>query len=454
LRHVVRRGLRVRTTIAFASLALMLSVVMSTATYQLTRWYLLDKREVLADRQVMLNALVVKGQLGTSDLEPADVLETLQSNTQARAVMKFQGEWYAVVVELGESAVPQALADAVDADGAARQRVRVNGEPYIVYGITLPGRDAVYFEFVSALEYERTLSVLSTVLFAAASITTIGGAVAGWVVSRRVLRPLVTVAASARVISAGDLSHRLDVGGDPDLHEMAEAFNEMAGTVEARIEREHRFTADVSHELRTPLTAMGAAVSLANRSELTERGRYAMEILGQQLEHFTRLTLELLEIARIDSGVAVLEINDVDVAKVIENVLIQASVDPSRLWVETGRPCVVRLDGIRFERVMANLVENAARYAGGVVQITLSTTEDVLTVTVDDDGPGVPQPERLAIFGRFNRGSMAQPDDKPKGTGLGLALVDEHIRMHGGRIVVVDSPSGGARFIVTIPGAP
>jgi len=195
-------------------------------------------------------------------------------------------------------------------------------------------------------------------------------------------------------------------------------------------------------------------VSLANRSELTERGRYAMEILGQQLGNFTRLTLELLEIARIDSGVAVLEVNDVDVAKVIENVLVQASADPSRLRVETERPCVVRLDGIRFERVMANLVENAARYAGGVVQITVSTTADVLTVTVDDDGPGVPVPERLAIFGRFNRGSMAQPEDKPKGTGLGLALVDEHVRMHGGRIEVVDSPSGGARFIVTIPGAP
>lgn len=449
-----RRGLRARTTIAFATLALVLSVVLSTATYQLARWYLLDKRETLADRQVMLNALVVKGQLGTADLGPADILATLQSNTQARAVLRFHGEWYAVVVELGESAVPRTLADAVDVDGSARQRVRVNGEPYIVYGIAIPGRDAVYFEFVSALEYERTLSVLSTVLFAAASITTIAGALAGWIVSRRVLRPLVTVAASARVISDGDLSHRLDVGGDPDLRQMAEAFNEMAGTVEARIDREHRFTADVSHELRTPLTAMGSAVSLANRSELTERGRHAMEILGQQLEHFTRLTLELLEIARIDSGVAVLDVNEVDVADVIEKILVQASVDPSRLRVETTRPCMVRLDGTRFERVIANLVENAERYAGGVVQVTVSMDVDVLTVTVDDDGPGVPVADRLAIFGRFNRGSMAQPDDKPRGTGLGLALVDEHVKMHGGRIEVIDSPSGGARFVVTIPGAP
>ncbi len=427
---------------------------MSTATYQLTRWYLLDKREALADRQVMLNALVVKGQLGTGTLEPPDILETLQSNTQARAVIRFQDQWYSVVVELGESAVPQELVTLVDANGAARQRVRVNGEPYFAFGIALPGRDAVYFEFVSALEYERTLDVLAQVLFAAASITTIGGALAGWIVSRRVLRPLVTVAASARKISDGDLTHRLDVGGDPDLQPMAEAFNEMAGTVEARIDREHRFTADVSHELRTPLTAMGAAVNMANRSELTERGKYAMEILGQQLDQFTRLTLELLEIARIDSGVAVLEINDVDVAKVIEGVLAQASVEPSRLRVETGRPCIIRLDGTRFERVMANLVENADRYAGGVVQVTVVQDANLLTVMVDDDGPGVPESERLAIFGRFSRGSMAQPEDKPKGTGLGLALVDEHVKMHGGRIEVVDAPSGGARFIVTIPGAP
>jgi signal transduction histidine kinase len=295
------------------------------------------------------------------------------------------------------------------------------------------------------------LSVLGVILLIAASITTIGGAVAGWFISRPLLRPLTSVAESARSISQGNLSHRLDVGEDPELRTMATAFNEMASTVEARIEREHRFTADVSHELRTPLTAMGAAVSLAKRSEMPERRDYAIHMLDDQLQQFTRLTIELLEIARIDSGVATLNVSDVDVVGLVGRVLAQGRVDPSVLCVQPSMRTVWRLDGTRLERVLANLVENADRYAGGVTKVTLCDQDGDLLIEVDDNGPGVPEGDRHAIFGRFNRGSMRQPVGRSKGTGLGLALVDEHVRMHGGEVWVTDNPSRGARFVVRVP---
>jgi signal transduction histidine kinase len=311
--------------------------------------------------------------------------------------------------------------------------------------------DAQYFEFVSASEYERTLTVLATVLLVAASVTTVGGAASGWFISRRVLRPLTSVASSARSIAEGNLAHRLDVGEDPDLTGVATAFNEMADAVQTRVEREHRFTADVSHELRTPLTALGAAVSLAKRSELTERSRYAMTILDEQLQHFTRLTIELLEISRIDSGVERLHLDDVDIEALIAHVLDQADVDRSLLTIAPGTPDTWRLDGTRLERIVANLIENAAKYAGGTTAVSVSVVADELTIEVDDAGPGVPDHDRQAIFGRFNRGSMGQPDDQLKGTGLGLALVDEHARMHGGHALVTSNDRGGARFVVTIP---
>jgi signal transduction histidine kinase len=107
-----------------------------------------------------------------------------------------------------------------------------------------------------------------------------------------------------------------------------------------------------------------------------------------------------------------------------------------------------------MERVLANLVENAQRYAGGVAELSLAVCEDTLVITVDDAGPGVPVDERSAIFGRFNRGSAGQPQSQPKGTGLGLALVDEHVRMHGGEAFATDSPFGGARFVLRIPRVP
>jgi signal transduction histidine kinase len=231
---------------------------------------------------------------------------------------------------------------------------------------------------------------------------------------------------------------------------MAAAFNEMADSVQDRIEREHRFTADVSHELRTPLTALGAAVSLAKRSELPDRGQYAIDVLDEQLRQFTRLTVELLEIARIDSGQAAIEVSEVDVVTVIERVLAQADIDPAVLRAGVEVPAW-RLDPTRLERIMANLVENAQRYAGGVTEVSVQVMSDQLVIMVDDGGPGVPMCDRHAIFGRFNRGSMGQPPDKPKGTGLGLALVEEHVRMHGGDVAVSESASGGARFVVRFP---
>ncbi len=160
--------------------------------------------------------------------------------------------------------------------------------------------------------------------------------------------------------------------------------------------------------------------------------------------------MELLEIARIDSGQATLELSDVDVNSLVARVLAQSGVD--RALLRTERDALIwRLDPTRLERVIANLVENADRYAGGVTRIVISEDDDHLRTTIDDAGPGIPEAERLAIFGRFNRGSMGQPADRQKGTGLGLALVDEHVRLHGGEVFATGNPAGGARFVVSLP---
>jgi len=372
--------------------------------------------------------------------------------SNARAVLYLDGVWHAAVVDLNESRIPASLIATVETTGPARQRVEVNGVPYVVVGTELPGLDAEYFEFIALAEYQRTLSTFATTLVVAASITTVIGAFAGWMASRRVIRPLADVAVAARAMSAGDLTRRLDVGQDVDLAPVASSFNEMATSLEQRIAREQRFTSDVSHELRTPLTAMASAVSLAQRDDdLTERTAFAVDVLDGQVEHMRRLTLELLEISRIDAGVARLYLEDVDVVDVSRQVLAAIDVETSRVQSFLGDDTVFRVDRMRFERVLANLVENAERYGGGLTSVTLSQRDGYLVIVVDDDGPGVPTEERSAIFGRFHRGSIEQPQDRPKGTGLGLALVDEHVRMHGGSVSVIDGPSGGARFVVHLP---
>jgi len=454
--RVVPRGLRARTVGAFALLALVLSVTLSVATYQLARYYLLGQREALATRQVMLNAAVARGLLAAGDADPDEAVDGVRAASNARSVLRIDGTWYAAVVELNETTIPQDFIRAVDEGrGAVRQRVVVGGTPYVLVGIALPGLPAAYFEFVQVEEYRRTLETLAAVLVAAGSLTTIAGAAAGWFASRRLLRPLTDVALAARAMSRGELSRRMEVEHDPDLAPVARSFNEMAESLEARIARELRFTADVSHELRTPLTAMAAAVSLAQRADLPGRARFAVEVLDEQVEQLRRLTLELLEISRIDAGVSHLERREVDVVELVTRTLSAMGLEPPPVSSQLGSDRVHALDPTRVERVLANLVENAQRYGGGVTCVELRRDGTDLLLIVDDDGPGVPDDERVAIFGRFHRGvrATAEGPDVPKGTGLGLSLVDEHVKLHGGSVTVGESPGGGARFVVRLPAA-
>ena len=448
---LVPRGLRVRSALGFAVLALLVSAMLSVVTYQLARWYLIGQREDLAVRQTMVNAQVAKGLVASTE-DPETLLASLRSVSNARAVLSVNGSWYATVVEFNEAVIPASERDEVAESGAAMQRVTVNGAPYLVIGVELPGLDAVYFEFVSLAEYRDTMDTMATTLFIGAGVATLGGAIVGWLLSRRVLRPLAGVADAAAAIASGELDRRLDGAHDPDLQPVVDSFNEMASSLESRIAREVRFTSDVSHELRTPLTAMLSAVSLARRSEMNERTKFAVDVLGDQVEHLRRLTLELLEISRIDAGVAELELTEVDVPVLVARVMAEAGMPANRLRSRLGTLRRHPMDPLRIERVLANLLENAERYGGGATAVELERDGTTLVVHVDDAGPGVEPDERVAIFGRFHRGGSAQPEDKPKGTGLGLALVEEHVRLHGGTVTVTDSPWGGARFTVRLPG--
>lgn len=448
---VRRRGLRARSAFAFALLALILSVALSVSTYQIARWYLLDQRDRLAVRQAFLNASVAKGLLASGGAAPADVIGTVGTASGTRALLNSGGKWSAATVELDESKVPAGVLESVQSGKAAEQRVEINGSPYLVIGVGLPGLDASYFEFVPLREYQRTLETLFVVLLIAGSVTTLGGALGGWMVSRRVLQPLGDVAAAAKAMSDGDLSSRLAVDNDPDLQPVADSFNEMADSLQDRIAREARFTADVSHELRTPLTAAGSAMSLAMRSELPERAQVAVGIAAAQLNQLQVLALDLLEISRFDAGVAELRPEATDIVELTTRVLDEADIDRDVLDDRLGDRPEHRVDRTRYHRIVANLVENATRYAGGPTRVTLTRDDDRLVLTVDDAGPGVPEEERVAIFGRFHRGEHERQPGVPKGSGLGLSLVEEHVTLHGGTIAVVDSPDGGARFVVELP---
>ena len=262
---------------------------------------------------------------------------------------------------------------------------------------------------------------------------------------------------------------------DPDLVGLTTSFNAMVDELQVRIEREARFNSDVSHELRSPLTTLSASLEVleANRDELSPRGRRALQLLGEDLRRFQRMVGDLLEMSRADAGSVDVFLEEVNVCELVQRAvdaglrsLGEAATTPDMIFGVGVRSLRVDVDKRRFERVMANLLENAANYGGGAT--TISVTKAILTngaapsadssdrlgrvdISVDDDGPGVNPRERTQIFERFFRGPVSGRRGTGTGTGLGLALVAEHVRLMHGDVRVESSPTGGARFVVALP---
>ena len=275
------------------------------------------------------------------------------------------------------------------------------------------------------------------------------------------LRPLR--AAAGRVSTTRDLSTRLPADGAPaEVAELSDGINAMLARLESSaaatdeaLEATRRFAADAGHELRTPMTSLRANLGVLRRNPdlpAAERDA-AVEHAERDAERATRL-LELLQtLARGDAGAA-LPRERLDLSSLAEEAVEAArarhpEVDwrleaPAEELELSGWP-----DGLRA--LLDNLLENAARHgrAGGLVKARLGRDDGCLLVTVEDDGPGVSPGERERVFERFTRGGEARTG----GSGLGLALVRQQARLHGGEAAVGESPLGGARFEVRLGGS-
>jgi signal transduction histidine kinase len=274
----------------------------------------------------------------------------------------------------------------------------------------------------------------------------VAGLALGVWTSRRALVPLVRVNDAAAAVARGDLTATVHTD-DPDLAELAGTFNATVADLRFRIERDVRFASDVSHELRSPLTTLANAVDVlaARKHELSPTGREVLAVMQAEVERFTRIVRDLLEIS-LDDADARLTTEPFLVAQ-----LVRAAVDGSVPVAvdEDAEELVVNGDRRRLERVVGNLLENAEAHAGGAVGVRVQREGPAARIVVDDAGPGVPGELRREIFERFHRGSTARSG--ADGAGLGLALVARHVRRHDGRVWVEDRPGGGARFVVSLP---
>ena len=299
---------------------------------------------------------------------------------------------------------------------------------------------------------DLTLSHLLQYSLITLSVVIALAAILGWVFAGRALRPVHLISAAARAASEHDLSARVAPTGPRDeLRELAETFDEMLGRLQAAFEGQQRFIANASHELRTPLAVMRATVDvvLGNPGATPGDLRGMGADIRAAVDHAEHLISALLILARNERGLTVRE--PVDLATAAEDVLDTAAVGDRRVHA-TLEPALISGDPVLAERLIANLVENAARYnhPAGDIWVGTGTIAGCSQLTVANTGPVISPADVERIFQPFQRLSDRTSHD---GSGLGLAIVASIAEIHGGTAAARPRDDGGLSVTVTIPSA-
>lgn len=253
-------------------------------------------------------------------------------------------------------------------------------------------------------------------------------------------------------ISMGRLDERVRVpaSGDEIAH-LAATMNDMLARLQAAHTAQRQFVSDASHELRSPLATITTALELAcSRPELMIDAALIEAALLPEAHRMRELIDDLLLLARADENGLPMRVVDVDVDDLLHAEATRVrGLGPLQVDVSVA-PVRVRGDANHLQRLIRNLVDNAARHARHEIVLACHLDGAIAVIEVADDGPGVPVMARRRVFDRFVR--LDDPRSRLRGgAGLGLAIVAEIAAAHGGSVVVDDRVGGGARFVVRLP---
>ncbi|MGH2585574.1 MAG: sensor histidine kinase, partial [Dehalococcoidia bacterium] len=320
----------------------------------------------------------------------------------------------------------------------------VSGAPWLLLaGIPQAEVDSVIRESLRNILLQVALAGLATALLT-------------WIVLRRVVVPIRMLSDGARAFAAGFLNRRVPLKRNDELGDLAASLNQMAASLERRIEEEEaharalrdlnrlqsEFVATASHELRTPVTAIRTYAEALMRPDMPDEvtRRECLEGIDRASDRLARLARTLLDVSRIDRGQVPVAIGPVDAGTAIRAAAAQADPRTNGHSVMIDLPPnlpPVRADGDRLEDVLANLVSNARKFSPpeASVTITVGVADGDVRIAVTDRGPGIPSAEQHRIFDRFYQVERGT-DRQAGGAGLGLYIARGYVIAMGGRIWV------------------
>ncbi|HEX2894455.1 MAG TPA: HAMP domain-containing sensor histidine kinase [Marmoricola sp.] len=338
-------------------------------------------------------------------------------------------------------------------ESAGRQPLVDDDSDYLVAVTSTSWSDESYRVVVAApigAQQESVRTALSLLLIGLPLLVLLVG-VATWLLVGRALSPVERMRARVAAIGGARVRERLDVPTTGDeIARLAMTLNEMLARLDHAGQAQRQFVADAGHELRSPLATLNAAVEVARRESDAHAWAELSNVMQAELGRLGRLVDDLLLLATVDERGLKIRHRDVDLDDLVDEQRRRLRTHPLLTVQVAAEPTRVRGDRTRLAQLLSNLVDNAARHARSLVRISVRNDGDDAMLIVEDDGPGVPAPQRRQVFERFVRLDDSR-GRRSGGSGLGLAIVAEIVRAHEGSVSIGDRPGGGCRVQVRLP---
>jgi two-component system, OmpR family, sensor kinase len=454
-----RISLRTRLVAALTGVALVVLLLSGVATYELVRRSL--QQRALADMRARSADLAALVRSNDFTARPAQRFRIgLRAADMQAVLVRPSG----AVLDLPNYQLPPSLTAADIEPTALLAGEEVSGRRGGTVFLAIPTATRVRQSTLVVVATERVdLTVLHDalplMLLAGLTVLVGAGLLSIWL-ARRLTRPIRAIERAAAQLATGDLSARADVAPatDDELAALANALNTMASQLEQARGTEHAFLLSISHDLRTPLTSIrGYAEALADGTlddaDANERKR-AATIIGAEGRRLERLVRDLLDLSRLDSHQFSLSPRPCDATEITRDAAEAFAPQAKELGISLnivgGAVLAVEVDPERLGQIVANLVENALKYAASQVEVYAAPQSDGrVAIVVVDDGPGIPGDEVARVFERLY--TVRETPGRAVGTGLGLAIVRELAVAMGGSARTESAPGGGTRFVVSFP---
>ena len=384
-----------------------------------------------------------------------DKIELQFINVDGTLVASSYGQW------AGESPTTPEIADALSSrasqtfagrDAATGERIMAVSSPMIYSNGEIIG----VLRFVTSTRLmDRQIAVVALVSLLGLVAVLVIVLLSSNYYLHSIMVPVTQLTEKAKRISGGSYGVQIQTKYDDEIGELASAINEMSSKISQNEKMQSEFISQLSHELRTPLTVInGWSETLLADEDMDPDTRQGLKIISSEAARLTDMVMELLDFTRIQDGRMTLAVEETDIRGVFEDTvymyssrLAQDGIQLHYLDNEEDIP-EIPCDGQRLRQVFLNILDNAAKHGGEGkrIEASMELENNCVVVRIRDFGPGIPEDELPLVKKKFYKGSASV-----RGSGIGLAVCDEIVEMHGGTLTLENAQGGGTLVTVTIP---